>query len=236
MARIKRFLKRILKALWWIAWRFAVLSVVLVLLFRYVNPPTTLLQIMEGTEHKGDWKPLGEISYNMPLAVIASEDQRFPEHWGFDTEAIAAAIEYNKTHDRKLGASTISQQTAKNVFLWPSRSWLRKGLEVWFTMWIELLWSKERIMEVYLNVIEMGPQCFGVDGAANYYFKKSPEKLSRSQCALIAAALPSPRKSNPGKPSAYLSKRSGQIQRQMRLLGGKNYLPWEASEKKLKAQ
>lgn len=171
-----------------------------------------------------------DMSQNMPLAVIASEDQRFPEHWGFDTEAIAAAIEYNKTHDRKLGASTISQQTAKNVFLWPSRDWVRKGMEAWFTLLIELFWSKERIMEVYLNVIEMGPECFGVDGASQHYFKKSPDKLSAKQCALIAACLPHPRKSNPGKPSSYLNNRGNKIRKQMRLLGGTSYLPWSIEE------
>lgn len=203
---------------------FIAVSVFWVLVFKWINPPTTILQLYTGVEHKGYWLDYEELSAEMRLAVVASEDQRFFKHWGFDTDAIAAAMEYNRTHERKRGASTISQQTAKNVFLWPSRTWLRKGLEVWFTCLIEVFWSKERILEVYLNVIEMGPQTYGADGAAQHYFKTSGEKLTRRQAALIAAALPSPRKSNPGKPSAYLTKRGQHIEKQMRLLGGTSFL------------
>jgi monofunctional biosynthetic peptidoglycan transglycosylase len=225
-----------MKKFFWRAWRFAwrsafwfvIVSVAWVLLYKWVNPPTTLLQLLQGKSHDRSWVDLDEMSPELPLAVIASEDQRFPEHFGFDTEAIASAIEYNKTHDRKLGGSTISQQCAKNVFLWPSRTWVRKGLEVWFTALIELTWSKERIMEVYLNVIEMGTKTFGVEAASQKYFKKSAAKVTRNQAALIAGCLPQPQKSNPGKPSAYLVKRGQQIERQMRLLGGKAYLPWGA--------
>ena len=168
----------------------------------------------------------------MPLAVIASEDQRFLKHNGFDHAAIQAAMEYNRNHERKIGASTLSQQTAKNVFLWPSRSWLRKGLEAWFTVLIEVFWSKERIMEVYLNVIEMGPQCFGAEAAAQRFFKKPAHKLSRREAALIAAALPHPKRSDPARPSAYLTKRGQFIEKQMRNLGGTQALPWAPSSGK----
>lgn len=227
---MRSFLRRGWRIFRWVAIRFVLCSVAWVVLYKWVNPPTTILQIMQGNEKEGRWVGLDEMSYQMPLAAIAAEDQRFPTHWGFDTEAIAAAIEYNKTHQKRIGASTISQQTAKNVFLWPSRDWIRKGLEVWFTFLIELFWSKERIMEVYLNVIEMGPQCFGADAAAHHYFDTSAEKLSRRQAALIAAAFPQPRKSNPGNPSSYLAGRATKIERQMRLLGGKSYLPWSIEE------
>jgi monofunctional biosynthetic peptidoglycan transglycosylase len=134
-------------------------------------------------------------------------------------EAIKKARKHNETHKRKRGASTISQQTAKNVFLWPGRTWVRKGLEVYFTVLIEVFWSKERIMEVYLNVIETGDGIYGTDAAARIYFNKSAAKLSRAEAALITAALPNPRKRNPGKPSAYLSARKNLILRNMNNIG-----------------
>ncbi len=214
---MRRFIVRVALA-------FIAVSVIWVLALKWINPPTTILQLYTGVEHKGDWLDYEELSAEMRLAVVASEDQRFFKHWGFDTDAISRAIEYNRTHERTIGASTISQQTAKNVFLWPSRTWLRKGLEVWFTALIEVFWSKERILEVYLNVIEMGPQTYGADGAAQHFFKTSGKQLTRRQAALIAGALPSPRKSNPGKPTAYLTKRGQQIEKQMRLLGGTSFL------------
>lgn len=204
-------------------------SVVLTLTYRWVNPPVTVLQLIEGRDHDRVWVSLHDLGHELPLAVIASEDQRFLKHSGFDREAIAAAVEYNRTHDRKIGASTISQQTAKNVFLWPARSWLRKGLEAWFTLLIETFWPKERIMEVYLNVIETGPQCFGAEAAAQRYFRKPALKLTRREAALIAASLPHPRRSNPAKPTAYLEKRAVFIQKQMRNLGGIQALPWVSS-------
>jgi monofunctional biosynthetic peptidoglycan transglycosylase len=139
---------------------------------------------------------------------------------------VQKAMDKNKKGKKVRGGSTISQQTAKNVFLWPHRTWVRKGLETWFTLLIELFWSKERIMEVYLNSIEMGKNTFGVHAAAHKHFKTTPKKLSRHQAALIAASLPQPRKSNAGKPSAYLNGRAAKIEKQMRLLGGPTYLPW----------
>ncbi|MDG1261091.1 MAG: monofunctional biosynthetic peptidoglycan transglycosylase [Flavobacteriales bacterium] len=227
---MKNFLKRAWKFSLKCACWFVAISVAWVLMYKWVNPPTTVLQLLEGKDHDRHWVDMDEMSQKMALAVVASEDQRFPEHWGFDTEAIAKAIEYNKTHSKTRGASTISQQCAKNVFLWPSRSWVRKGMEVWFTALIELFWSKERIMEVYLNVIEMGPQTFGVEAAGQKYFNVSATKLTSAQAALIAGGLPSPKKSNPGKPSNYLRKRGQQIQKQMRQLGGVAYLPWSESK------
>jgi monofunctional biosynthetic peptidoglycan transglycosylase len=173
---------------------------------------------MEDGRIEKDWKSLDEISKQMPLAVIAAEDQKFDEHFGFDLEAIEKAVEYNEKHKGKKlkGASTISQQTAKNVFLWQGRSWFRKGLEVYFTFLIELLWSKERIMEVYLNVIEMGPGIYGTEAAAQYYFKKPASKLSASEAALIAAILPNPLKWSASKPTPYIQRKKVWIMRNMK--------------------
>lgn len=164
------------------------------------------------------WVSINDMSAQMPLAVMASEDQRFMTHHGFDFEAIQAAAKRNREHPEKnqLGASTISQQTAKNVFLWPGRSWLRKGLEVYFTVLIELCWTKERIMEVYLNSIETGPGIYGVEAVAREHFGITASQLSADQCALIAATLPNPRRFSSANPSRYMLKRQKQIRRQMR--------------------
>ncbi len=230
MKRVKNALRLLwrwtYKAVLW----FLVLSVVWVLLYKWVNPPITYLQIREGRKNYA-WVDIEEISKEMQLAVVASEDQHFPVHWGIDVNAVKKAVEANEKGKKTRGGSTISQQTAKNVFLWPARSWVRKGLETWFTVLIELFWSKERIMEVYLNSIEMGNQCFGVHAAAKLHFKTSAGKLTRHQAALIAGALPQPRKSNAGKPTAYLNGRAAKIEKQMRLLGGPSYLPWLAKSK-----
>ncbi len=164
------------------------------------------------------WVPLENISRHMPVAVMASEDQRFLLHHGFDYDAIEKATRHNRNSKRKHGASTISQQTAKNVFLWPGRSWVRKGFEAYFTLLIELMWSKQRIMEVYLNSIEMGNGIYGVDAVAEYHFETTAERLSRSECALIAATLPNPRKFDSAHPSAYMRKRQHQIEAQMRFI------------------
>ena len=169
---------------------------------------------------KKEWVPIEEISPNIVNAVIASEDNKFMEHWGFDFDAIKLAAEKNKKRNSTaFGASTISQQTAKNLFLWPDRSWFRKGLEVYFTLLIELFWSKERIMEVYLNIIEMGDGIYGIERAANIYYDISASELNREQAAIIAASLPSPRKYNPKNPTAYLKKRQSQILKVMRQMG-----------------
>ena len=166
------------------------------------------------------WVPLHEISPSMPVAVIASEDANFMSHHGFDYKAIEHAAKRNKEHPekRKLGASTISQQTAKNVFLWPGRSWTRKGFEVYFTALVELLWPKERIMEVYLNSIEMGEGIYGVAAVAEEHFGIRPKDLSASQCALIAATLPNPRQYSSRHPSAYMQKRQARILKEMKFV------------------
>ena len=165
------------------------------------------------------WVPIDEISDHLPVAVMASEDQRFLLHHGFDYNAIEKAAERNiNGGKRKLGASTISQQTAKNVFLWPGRTWVHKGFEVYFTALTELLWSKQRIMEVYLNSIEMGDGIYGADAVAEYHFGKKAEDLSRSDCALIAATLPNPRKFSSKNPGSYMRKRQRQILSNMRFI------------------
>ena len=176
-------------------------------------------QFSEGKDLKlsHDWLPLEEISPSLPVAVIASEDAKFLEHHGFDYEAIEHAAKRNREHPekQKLGASTISQQTAKNVFLWPGRSWVRKGFEVYFTTLIELFWSKQRIMEVYLNSIEMGDGIYGAQAVAEEHFDKNAKDLSRAQCALIAATLPNPRRFSSKSPSSYMLKRQARILREM---------------------
>ncbi|HNP49215.1 MAG TPA: monofunctional biosynthetic peptidoglycan transglycosylase, partial [Bacteroidia bacterium] len=184
--------------------------------------PFTPLMLIRCVEQKSDgksmkmhkdWTAIENMSAAMPLAVIASEDQNFEEHFGFDLEAIRKAQAYNDRHKgkRMKGASTISQQTAKNVFLWPSRSWIRKGFEVYFTFLIELFWSKQRIMEVYLNVIEMGDGIYGTEAAAQEYFHKPAKNISVREASLIAAVLPNPRKWSPAKPTAYIQRKSGRI-------------------------
>ncbi|MCD8289926.1 MAG: monofunctional biosynthetic peptidoglycan transglycosylase [Prevotella sp.] len=164
------------------------------------------------------WVSLNKISQHMPVAVMASEDQRFLIHHGFDYKAIEKAAKHNKNSSKKLGASTISQQTAKNVFLWPGRSWLRKGLEAYFTVLIEFMWSKQRIMEVYLNSIEMGKGIYGVQAVAEDNFGKDAVDLFRSECALIAATLPNPLIYNSAAPSDYMLKRKRQIEQQMKFI------------------
>ena len=177
-------------------------------------------QVKEGKDLKlsHQWVPLNEISPSLPVAVMASEDAKFLSHHGFDFKAIEHAAERNMKHPekRKLGASTISQQTAKNVFLWPGRSWVRKGFEVYFTTLIELMWSKQRIMEVYLNSIEMGDGIYGAEAVAEDHFNTKALDLSKSQCALIAATLPNPRKFSSKHPSGYMLKRQSRILREMK--------------------
>jgi len=195
---------------------FFISSIFFVLFYKFVNPPVTFLmlkrcgeQILVGDQIKlkKDWKDLDELSPYLPIAVMASEDQKFLDHSGFDLEAIGKALRFNQKHRRVKGGSTISQQTAKNVFLWPGRSYIRKALEAYFTVLIEIFWSKHRIMEVYLNVIEMGRGVYGADAAAEYYFQKSAKSLDREESALIAAVLPLPLKYPVKKPSPYILKR-----------------------------
>ena len=167
---------------------------------------------------KHHWVPLDSMSIYMPVAVMASEDQRFLDHNGFDFIEINKTLEERRSGKRLRGGSTISQQTAKNVFLWPKVSWLRKGLEAYFTVLIELLWGKERIMEVYLNSIEMGDGIYGVDAVAQWHFGTTASQLTKAQCALIAVTLPNPRRFNSANPSSYLLKRQRRILREMKFV------------------
>ncbi len=217
---LNRFSKIILKLITIAKW-FAILSVGIVIFYKFVPVPYTPLMVWRtvgslfsdekyiGMEKK--WVPMEEIAKPMRLAVIRAEDYKFYQHHGFDFEAIEKAIQYNKTHKKKKGASTISQQTAKNVFLWPSRSWLRKGLEAYFTVLIELFWSKDRILEVYLNVIELGRGVYGVEAASQKFFKKPASKLNKHQASLMAAVLPNPIKFRIDKPSRYVTNRQRKI-------------------------
>ena len=193
-----------------------------IVILKWVYPPVTLTQLssfFSGDGLKRDYVSGDELSYNMKLAVIASEDQIFPDHSGFDWKSIDKARKHNeKKPNRIRGASTISQQTAKNVFLWQGRSWVRKGLELYFTKMIEWVWGKERILEVYLNVIEMGRGIYGAEAAAQAYFGKSADKLSRKQAAMIASCLPNPKKYTVKPLSKYVSIKNGWVQRQMRFL------------------
>ena len=171
-----------------------------------------------------NWRSYDHISKEAALAVVASEDQAFPTHWGFDFDEIQDAIKENQKRKRPRGASTISQQVAKNVFLWNGRSYIRKGLEVYFTVLIELIWGKKRILEVYLNVAETGPMTFGVEPASQRFYGHSAETLSRNEAARIAAVLPNPRLFSISHPSKYIQRRTSQIARQMRALGGQKYI------------
>ena len=219
MTRILKIVKRIL--IW-----FFILSAGSVILLRFVPVYFTPLMGIrcaqqafsgEKLKLKHKWIPLEEMSPKMPMAVIASEDNRFPDHHGFDLIEINKAIK-ERERGRHRGASTISQQTAKNVFLWPSSSWIRKGFEAYFTVLIELFWSKERIMEVYLNSIEMGDGIYGVEAVAHEHFGKKASELTAGECALIAATLPNPLKYNSAHPSRYMLKRKSHILRLMRVL------------------
>ncbi len=219
-SRGRLIFRKIVKVFKWAIILFFGSSILVTVLYRWINPPITPLMVKRLVEQVQDGKPLklskdwvsiDEISGSMSMAVIASEDNNFLKHHGIDIGAIRKAVEANKTRKRKLGASTITQQTAKNVFLFPSRTYFRKGLELYFTGLIELIWGKERIMEVYLNVIEMGDGIYGVEEAAQTYFRKPASALNKHEAALIAAILPSPRRYSAQKPGPYVRKRAAQI-------------------------
>jgi len=222
---VKKFFRFITKSILW----FLIITIGLVVLFKWIPVPITPLMVIRYFENdspkilKHDWKSLENISENLQLAVICSEDQNFLKHNGFDIAAIEKAIESNKNGKRIRGASSISQQTAKNVFLWPKRSWLRKGFETYFTFLIELFWSKERIMEVYLNSIEMGNGIYGAEAASQYWFKKPATKLSKLEASAIAAILPNPRKYKANPASNYIASRKNWIINQMSFYGALNY-------------
>ena len=223
------FLKKLRAIIRWVLVAFFGSTILAVVALRYLPVYFTPLmfircyqQIEDGKDLKlaHHWVPIERISPDLPRAVMGSEDANFLNHHGFDYKAIESAAKRNREHPekRKLGASTISQQTAKNVFLWPGRSWVRKGFEVYFTTLIELMWSKQRIMEVYLNSIEMGDGIYGAEAVAEEHFNTDAKSLSKAQCALIAATLPNPRKYSSKHPSAYMLKRQTRILKEMRFV------------------
>lgn len=222
MKGIFRGLSRFIR---WTVGLFFGSTVLAVILLKFVPVYITPLMVIrlfenEGMKMEHQWVPMNEISTKMPLAVMGSEDARFMEHHGFDLDAIEKAAKHNRENPERNqhGASTISQQTAKNVFLWPGRSWVRKGLEAYFTVLIELFWGKDRIMEVYLNSIETGTGIYGVEAVAQEHFGTTARKLTAEQCALIAATLPNPRRFSSKNPSQYILKRQRRILKEMKYL------------------
>jgi monofunctional glycosyltransferase len=218
--------KGLLPKIWrWTKKSFLILFIaqfVYIILLKWVNPPFTITQLVSwvsGHGLKRDYVSNSSISYNAKLAVIASEDQLFTDHNGFDWKSIQKAMKYNERKPGRVrGASTISQQVAKNVFLWQGRSWIRKGLETYFTFMIELIWGKKRILQMYLNVSEMGTGIFGIERAANIYFNKPARNLTRQEAALIAACLPNPKRYKVKPTSNYVAARSRKIMQQMNFL------------------
>nr|WP_297399938.1 monofunctional biosynthetic peptidoglycan transglycosylase [uncultured Marinobacter sp.] len=225
----KSLLKKTLRALAWTLAGAALLLVSLLLLFRFVNPPTSAFMVGHviahpGSELRQEWVALAEISPWMPLAVVASEDQRFPYHWGVDVEAIAKALTEYRAGEGLRGASTITQQTVKNLFLWNDRSFVRKALEAALAVTMDVVWPKRRIMEVYLNIAEFGPGIYGVEAASQAYFGVGASELSPGQSARLAAVLPNPRVLSAADPSAYVWQRVSWIRGQMAQLSGLRYL------------
>jgi len=215
--RVKKYIFRIIR---YSLILFFGSSIFFTLLYRFVNPPVTPLMLIRVAENiadgkspsiNKDWASIEDISPNLVLAVIASEDNNFESHYGVDFKAIEKANKLNKRGKKIRGASTITQQTAKNTFLWPARTYVRKGLELYFTGLVELVWGKKRIMEVYLNVIEMGDGIYGAEAASQEYFHKSAKKLSSAEAASIAAVLPNPRKWRPDRPTAYIARKKSWI-------------------------
>ncbi len=227
--------RRILRGVALVILAWVALCVLSVALLRFIPPLTSAYMIerhgralVHGepnfTLHY-NWVPWKQISAQLPIALIAAEDQKFPYHHGFDVAAIQDALADAEQGDRLRGASTISQQTAKNLFLWGGRSYVRKGMEAWFTVLIEALWSKQRILEVYCNIIEFGDGVYGAAAASERYFGEPPSRLSAHQAALLAAVLPNPVRLHVDRPSAYVQRRAAWIERQARQLGGPAYLP-----------
>jgi monofunctional glycosyltransferase len=230
----RSFTARFSRAVLWLLLGWFVLTIGSVLLFRWLDPPTTAFMLHDraaaALRHdqryvlRHHWTDWSKISAPMKIAVIASEDQTFPDHYGFDLKSINDAIEERERGRRVRGASTISQQVAKNLFLWPGQSWIRKGLEAYFTVLIESLWPKRRILETYLNVAEFGKGVFGVGAAAETFFGKPAARLNYPDAALLAAVLPSPKRMRVDRPSRYVRERQQWIMAQMRGLGGSGLL------------
>lgn len=226
---LRVILQRVFKLIKW----FVVISALMVLAMRWVPPVGSALMVERKVQSwisgkpidlQRSWQPWERISDDLKLAVIAGEDQKFSSHWGFDISAIRAAFVHNEQGGPIRGASTLSQQVAKNLFLWSGRSYLRKGLEAWFTTLIEVMWPKQRILEVYLNTAEWGTGVFGAQAAAQYHFGVNAAALSRQQASQLAAVLPNPRNWSASRPSAYVARRAAWIRQQMGQLGGDEYL------------
>ncbi|GHA77810.1 monofunctional biosynthetic peptidoglycan transglycosylase [Cognatilysobacter bugurensis] len=210
------------------------LTVVQVLALRFIDPPFSSFMVIRvldawragdlGFRVAYDWRDLDDMAAHVPVALVAAEDQRFAEHFGFDLDAIEKARKANARGRKVRGASTITQQTAKNLFLWSGRSWVRKGIEAWYTVLIEALWPKKRILEVYTNVAEFGDGVYGAQAAGQTYFDRDASRLSASQAARLAAVLPSPKRYSAARPGPYVKRRTRAIQRQMRQIGGASYL------------
>lgn len=224
----------------WVRWLlrapllFVLVTALQVAVLRFVDPPLSTFMLARQLQAWGEgdwdfriahvWRDLQQISPHLPVAVIASEDQNFSRHFGFDLDAIEKARASNARGKKVRGASTISQQTAKNLFLWSGRSWIRKGLEAWYTLLMETLWPKARIIEVYVNVAEFGDGVYGAQAASRTYFGRDASGLSAQQAARLAAVLPSPRRYSAASPGPYVQRRTSAIQRQMRQIGGEAYL------------
>lgn len=215
---------------------FLLLTILPVLILRWVDPPTTSFMLQHTIKARWDkrhgsriryrWVDWNKISPQSPLAVVAAEDQKFPFHWGFDRESIKEAWQERRQGVRFRGASTITQQVAKNLFLWPGQSFIRKGVEAYFTVLIELLWSKQRILEVYLNVAQFGDGVYGIGAASNLFFGKSPRRLRRSECALLATALPNPLRFSLNRPSDYMRRHAAWILSEMDRLDRIDHRPY----------
>lgn len=232
--RRKRPFGRLWRALVLAVLAWAAVTVASVVAMRWIDPPTTAFMVRDraialfsaekGYEFRHEWRDWDQISRYAALAIVAAEDQRFLQHNGFDFKQIDKALADRERGRRVRGASTISQQVAKNLFLWPGQSWFRKGLEAGITVLIELSWPKQRILEVHLNVAEFGRGTWGIQAASRRYFRKDAARLTRAEAALLAAVLPSPRRFRADAPSAYVRKRQAWIERQMVALGGKGYI------------
>lgn len=227
--KVKRWWQKPFKFLRNCIFIFILGSILLTLSLRWLNPPYTSFMLEKSISSKQlptrlQWVELKNVSPHVLIAVVASEDQKFPQHYGFDVAAIKTALEKNQSTNTLRGASTISQQVAKNVFLISSKNFIRKGLEAYFTLLIEALWPKWRILEVYVNVAEFGPNYFGIQNAAEYHFAKSAANINPREAALLAAVLPNPHRLHASKPSAYVSQRAEFISAQAYQLGGNSYL------------
>lgn len=194
--------------------------------WRWIAPPTTAYMIRDRLQNNDRihqrWVPLREISPKLRIAIVAAEDQKFPNHYGFDFQSLSKSLKEDRRNRR--GASTISQQLAKNLYLWPGRSLLRKALEAYFTVLIEIMWPKRRILEVYLNVVEFGPKVYGADAASRLFFSKPPSRITSQEAAILAAVLPNPKRMSALRPSEYVLKRASEIEVAVKALGGPGYL------------